>query len=195
MLMSQIESPSSAPCSGAWFVRAMNCPTFIVRLPRDGRRRYIGRGHDCDIRIPDASISRQHARIEFHGHSMEIIDLGSRNGVIVDGKRVPHSAITSGQLVLVGDWELLFTFESDIEEPTTRQVAPFDIRESLLVSLTPAQRRVAMLMLEENTEKQIAESLSLSYFTVHNHVKVIYRKCDVQSRRQFLEMFRMETQV
>jgi DNA-binding NarL/FixJ family response regulator len=55
-----------------------------------------------------------------------------------------------------------------------------------LDGLTPAQRRVAELLLGEASEQEIAEKLGVSYFTIHNHVKEIYRRCKVHSRVQLM---------
>ncbi|HVY25879.1 MAG TPA: sigma 54-interacting transcriptional regulator [Polyangiaceae bacterium] len=49
----------------------------VFRLPESGIVT-IGRGAHCDLRLDDDSVSRQHARL--HLPSLEIEDLGSRNG-------------------------------------------------------------------------------------------------------------------
>ena len=48
----------------------------------------IGRGSDNDIQIPDGSISRKHGEIYFEDGAYYIRDLGSKNGIKIDGKRV-----------------------------------------------------------------------------------------------------------
>jgi hypothetical protein len=48
---------------------------------------YLGRDSaNCDLHIKDQSISRRHARIYKKGHEIWIEDLGSTNGIIVNGK-------------------------------------------------------------------------------------------------------------
>ena len=44
----------------------------------------IGRHSDCDLRIADGRLSRQHARLTLAGSRAQVVDLGSRNGVFVD---------------------------------------------------------------------------------------------------------------
>jgi DNA-binding CsgD family transcriptional regulator len=51
-----------------------------------------------------------------------------------------------------------------------------------LVSLTPRDSEVAMLIIEGLSDREIAERLYLSSYTVHQYVKRIYRKLDVDSR-------------
>ncbi len=48
----------------------------------------IGRHPGCDIRVPDETVSRRHARIIVAEGGYFIEDLGSRNGTYVNGQRV-----------------------------------------------------------------------------------------------------------
>ena len=50
----------------------------------------IGRSHACGLRTPsdDNSVSGRHARLFWKGSSLYIEDVGSRNGVIFNGKRI-----------------------------------------------------------------------------------------------------------
>lgn len=49
----------------------------------------IGRSSDSDFVIPLEDFSRKHCQITFKGEYAFIMDLGSKNGVIIDGKRIP----------------------------------------------------------------------------------------------------------
>jgi DNA-binding CsgD family transcriptional regulator len=51
-----------------------------------------------------------------------------------------------------------------------------------LVSLTPRESEVAMLVIEGLSDREIGEALCLSPHTVHQYVKRIYRALDVDSR-------------
>ena len=51
----------------------------------------IGRS-GTEIVLPDAALSREHARLDVTDTAITITDLGSANGTIVDGKRVGHAA-------------------------------------------------------------------------------------------------------
>jgi len=59
---------------------------------------------------------------------------------------------------------------------------------TLLERLSKTERRVLELLLRRDTEKQIAQTISRSPHTVHVHVKSIYCKLMVNSRKQLLEM-------
>lgn len=52
----------------------------------------IGRWEDNDIVIPDRWVSRHHAQIRREGTRHVIVDLDSKNGLFVNGKRVARSA-------------------------------------------------------------------------------------------------------
>lgn len=67
----------------------------------------IGRGADCDLKIDDPGISRRHADIRVTGDARgvgaRIIDLGSTNGVILDGRRVSEADLIDGSQVRLGN--------------------------------------------------------------------------------------------
>ncbi|MBZ5735529.1 DUF3662 and FHA domain-containing protein [Nocardioides sp. TRM66260-LWL] len=70
----------------------------------------VGRGTDADIRINDPGVSRRHAQIavSYRGQhqeqvSVEVVDLGSTNGVLVDGQKRARSIADDGTEVRVGN--------------------------------------------------------------------------------------------
>lgn len=54
----------------------------------------IGRSAKCDLRVQDESISRHHCRIEVREGQVLVTDLGSANGVYIDGKLIPANKPT-----------------------------------------------------------------------------------------------------
>lgn len=73
----------------------------------------IGRGTEADLRINDPGVSRLHARIVVNGtgpqQQLWIEDLGSTNGITVDGQRVRHSALADGSRIEIGSSRLSIT--------------------------------------------------------------------------------------
>ena len=71
----------------------------------------IGRGTEADLRINDPGISRRHAEIQVHGSGptleVAIVDLGSTNGIIVDGQRVRQSTLQEGSRIEIGSTRML----------------------------------------------------------------------------------------
>jgi hypothetical protein len=77
------------------------------------RRVVIGRSRDCDIQLADANVSRRHAELRQEGASYWIVDLGSTNGLEVNGKRVKRAKLHSGDRITLGSTELRFARESE----------------------------------------------------------------------------------
>jgi pSer/pThr/pTyr-binding forkhead associated (FHA) protein len=69
----------------------------------------IGRESSNDILIAgDALVSRRHAQLRAVPGGHEIEDLGSVNGLFVNGQRVPRAALRSGDRIRIGTTELLY---------------------------------------------------------------------------------------
>jgi hypothetical protein len=78
----------------------------LIVPPRGGT---IGRSRDCDVVLDDAGISRRHAEIRPQSHGWAIIDLGSTNGVLVNGQQVRGSrALQPGDRVELGSTQMFF---------------------------------------------------------------------------------------
>jgi transcriptional regulator with PAS, ATPase and Fis domain len=67
------------------------------------RELIIGREPASGICIPEASVSRQHARVHYTEGHWTITDLGGRNGTIVDGEFVQEVALEHLHEIRVGD--------------------------------------------------------------------------------------------
>jgi hypothetical protein len=71
----------------------------------------IGRGTEADLRINDPGVSRMHAEIRVHGSGddqrIDIIDLGSTNGIVVNGQKVRQSALRDGSRIEIGSTRML----------------------------------------------------------------------------------------
>ena len=70
----------------------------------------IGRRGDNDIVFANDSVSGHHAEIHMaRDGSFAITDLGSGNGVVVNGKKVTQSGLREGDLVELGEVRFRFT--------------------------------------------------------------------------------------
>lgn len=75
------------------------------------RRTVIGRSQGTDIRLEDPNVSRRHAELRREGADFWIVDLGSTNGVEVNGSRVERAKLEPGDAVTVGESTLVFSRE------------------------------------------------------------------------------------
>jgi pSer/pThr/pTyr-binding forkhead associated (FHA) protein len=68
----------------------------------------IGRHPDSDIPLLEKTISRRHAEIVRTGNVFHVRDLGSRNGVVVNGDRVREHQLETGDRIEIGPYRLAF---------------------------------------------------------------------------------------
>jgi two-component system, cell cycle response regulator len=83
----------------------------------EGARFLIGRAATADIVLDDDGVSRFHAVITQEAEKFRVEDLGSKNGVIVNGFKVSDHVLEEGDRIQLGATTLLkFTHQDDIEE-------------------------------------------------------------------------------
>lgn len=73
----------------------------------------LGRGRDCDFVIHDATVSRNHAKIIKKDNEFFIQDLGSKNGIILNMKKLEPNAIeklVDNSVIIIGSSKLSFHF-------------------------------------------------------------------------------------
>ncbi len=68
----------------------------------------IGRGLDNDLVLESTDISRHHARIAYSGQQWQIVDLGSTNGLRVNGEPVRQAVLRGGERIELGSVLLEF---------------------------------------------------------------------------------------
>jgi hypothetical protein len=76
-----------------------------------GSRVVLGRSREADIVLQDANVSRRHAELRREDSGWQIVDLGSTNGIKVNGRRVDSQPLRQGDQITIGVTDL--TFELD----------------------------------------------------------------------------------
>ncbi|GAB3960690.1 FhaA domain-containing protein [Streptomyces sparsus] len=92
-------------------------------MPQDQTRRWVeingnrhqisratlvmGRSTEADIRIDDPGVSRKHCEIRT-GSPSTVQDLGSTNGIVVDGQRTTHATLRDGSRIVVGNTTIIY---------------------------------------------------------------------------------------
>jgi hypothetical protein len=74
-------------------------------------RYVIGRGkQSSDLTLKDPNVSRQHAMIEFQNGVYFMVDMGSTNGVAINGQRIARKQIAEGDVFRICDHDIQFTY-------------------------------------------------------------------------------------
>jgi hypothetical protein len=81
------------------------------RTVLSGNRVVIGRSRECDVTLDDANVSRRHAELRREGGGWVVADLGSTNGVKVNGHRVSSQPLQPGDEITLGLERLSFQVE------------------------------------------------------------------------------------
>ncbi len=135
----------------------------VLTGPRAGARRALGpgltlgRGRAADLRLPDPRASRVHARVSAGANGAAIEDLGSKNGVLVNGVRVDRRPwpLAPGDEVVVGETSLSvedpWTSGGDAapdgdalpREATRRRRVPRHVAAAILLALSAAALALA----------------------------------------------------
>ena len=92
----------------------------LVMFKADGTRKniplktdltIIGRGEDCQLRLPLSSVSRHHCQLFQEDGELMLKDLGSSNGTYVNNHRVTETDLRPGDRLVVG--KMIFTVVID----------------------------------------------------------------------------------
>jgi pSer/pThr/pTyr-binding forkhead associated (FHA) protein len=93
------------------YLRVMNGPEEGKKLNigPDVAEAVIGRGTDCDFQINDANVSRRHAMIRRDWNEITVEDAGSKNGVVVNERRITKpTALRDADEIMLGAMKLTF---------------------------------------------------------------------------------------
>jgi hypothetical protein len=90
-----------------------------VIIPRGSAT--MGRTRDADLVVKDKSISRIHARFDYDGRSYMVRDLGSKNGLRVNGRKVSEFTLHSGDMLYLGNIKMKFIDPTEMAEPPPPQ--------------------------------------------------------------------------
>ena len=93
-----------------------------VVYPVEEEGTVYGRAGGYWVQINDPEVSRQHFKIVFRHGMWHMHDLGSRNGVYVNGTRMGRAVLKSGDLLKVGSQTLVFVLASPENLPVTGQL-------------------------------------------------------------------------
>jgi hypothetical protein len=96
----------------------------------------VGRDAACDVCIDTVRLSRRHAEFTLTDQGVVVRDLGSRNGVLLNGTRVDDARVTSGARILLGD--VAVTVSGARGATTVAAIPPTDVVDATLRKPAPA---------------------------------------------------------
>jgi DNA-binding CsgD family transcriptional regulator len=147
-------------------------------LVLSGRETTVGRGDDVALRLPDAGVSRHHAKfIVASDGNLTVLDLDSTNGTFVNDVRVELRPLRTGDTVRIGP-DAVLRVGPDLE-PARPEVAPAAGAPSVL---SARELEVACLVAAGLKNAEIAARLGLSARTITSHLDHIYARLGITSR-------------
>ncbi|MFJ1707812.1 FhaA domain-containing protein [Kitasatospora sp. NPDC088346] len=72
-----------------------------------GNALVLGRSTEADVRIDDPGVSRKHAEIR-PGTPAMVLDLGSTNGIVVDGQHTQRATLRDGSRIVLGSTTIVY---------------------------------------------------------------------------------------
>ncbi|OEU96116.1 FhaA domain-containing protein [Streptomyces oceani] len=103
-------APSYAPGSGGPLPRAETRRWIEINGNRHQISRatlVLGRSTEADVRVDDPGVSRRHCEIRA-GEPSSIQDLGSTNGIVVDGQHTTRATLRDGSRIVVGSTTIIY---------------------------------------------------------------------------------------
>ena len=161
----------------------------------------IGRASDCHLTINDGLVSRRHARVTNSGNALLVEDLASRNGVLVNERKIHGpSPIEHGDRIGIGLASLQVVDELMLHRPENMSTMPppaaaghqgvdeqdEETTVASLEVLTEREREVLELLVRGYTQREMAERLHVSIKTVETHRANIVAKLDCHSRAEIV---------
>lgn len=118
------------------YLRVMNGPEEGKKLPigPEIAEATIGRGTDCDFQINDANVSRRHAIIRRDWNDITIEDAGSKNGVVINDRRITRpTALRDRDEIMLGAMRLTYI------DPSAKFLGKLDDIPAFQEQLTSAE--------------------------------------------------------
>jgi pSer/pThr/pTyr-binding forkhead associated (FHA) protein len=144
----------------------------------------IGRDLTNDVVIvDDAKVSRSHAELQLRDGRWLLVDLESRNGTIVNGRRIRRHPLKDGDRIQFGEMTFLFIATDDPNVTETSNAVTGDTP-----NLSRRERQVVALVVEGLTDRQIGERLFISTSTVRSHLDRVAEKTGFRRRVDLIRL-------
>jgi pSer/pThr/pTyr-binding forkhead associated (FHA) protein len=144
----------------------------------------IGRDPMNDVVIAaDTKVSRSHAEIQFREGRWILIDLESRNGTLVNARRIRRHPLRDRDRIQCGEQVFVFLTDDDPNITQTSRAVQVDMPD-----LSRRERQVLALIVEGFTDREIGERLFISTSTVRSHLDRISEKTGFRRRADLVRL-------
>jgi pSer/pThr/pTyr-binding forkhead associated (FHA) protein len=133
--------------NGDWTTRQEIGTTDIV----------IGRDPGCDLFFVNQKLSRRHARFEPGPDGVRLVDLGSRNGVWVNEKKIDQYLLVPGDTIRLGGLRIVFEEEAADRSPELDGVDT-TVLEGVDATVALSGRALATLAVRPATDATVIHS-------------------------------------
>jgi serine phosphatase RsbU (regulator of sigma subunit) len=109
------------------------------RFPLSKPRITIGRARSSDVFLPDQWLSRHHAAVEQRNGAYYLLDLGSKNGTLLNGERVSGDRrLRDGDVITLGEHLLVFSMDDELDERPPEGTRVFSAKELSDIKTKPS---------------------------------------------------------
>jgi sigma-B regulation protein RsbU (phosphoserine phosphatase) len=109
------------------------------RFPLSKPRITIGRARSSDVFLPDQWLSRHHAAVEHRNGAYYLLDLGSKNGTLLNGERVSGDRrLRDGDVITLGEHLLVFSMDDELDERPPEGTRVFSAKELSDIKTKPS---------------------------------------------------------
>jgi pSer/pThr/pTyr-binding forkhead associated (FHA) protein len=144
----------------------------------------IGRDQANDVVIlGDSKVSRSHAEIQFRDGRWLLVDLESRNGTLVNRRRIRNHPLRDRDRIQFGENTFVFFVSDDPNVTETSDAVTRDIPK-----LSRRERQVVALVAEGLTDREIGERLFISTSTVRSHLDRVSEKAGFRRRVDLIRL-------
>lgn len=139
----------------------------------------IGRDDGAEVPLPVEGVSRKHARVTVEpGGEVRVVDLASRNGTYLNGRRIEEASLRDGDELRIGPVGLRLRYVGGRQPAEDAQPEPVPAD----LPLSARELEVAQLVATGLTNAEIGARLHISPATVGRHLSNVYERLGIHSR-------------
>lgn len=112
-----------------------------LQVPAPPCRMIVGRSEHCDLPLSDTDASREHIEVSSTLEGCYVKDLGSKNGILINGKAATQRMLSDGDHLIVGNTELVYV------DPADARLKALEMQEDQTLSVSTSTSATAPVQL------------------------------------------------